>query len=202
MIHTSNPRAPGAGREAGFTMIEILVAIIIVSFGLLGVAGLLITGLQFTTSAQQRATATLLAYDMVDRIRANLDQTNMIEVGTGADNYNKPSSNPAGSGSPYLVPKPACVGETAAPSGVCSISDMASQDLYEWQIMVGQRLGSGVGIVCRDSSNLPGRYDGSTVTHQCDGLGPRFAIKIYWLDDRSSVANSGKFSVFQSTFIP
>lgn len=59
--------------HAGFTLIEVLVSIVIVSFGLLGVAGLLSTGLRSTQGSLQRTQASLLAYDMADRMRMNRD---------------------------------------------------------------------------------------------------------------------------------
>jgi type IV pilus assembly protein PilV len=192
--------------EAGFTLIEVMVAIVILSFGMLGVAALMVTGIQFTHSAQQRTIATQLAYDMIDRMRSN--QADWSMSGGNADagiNYNLPSSDPNAAGSPYLIQKPACVGYTAASAG-CSTTDMASQDAYEWQQAIKTRLGNGVGVVCRDNSNLPGTYSGGAITHQCNGVGPKYAIKIYWLDDRSSDdstvnPNSG-YRVFMTTFIP
>lgn len=60
-------------KVAGFTLIEVLVSIVIVSFGLLGVAGLLSTGLKSTQGSLQRTQASLLAYDMADRMRMNRD---------------------------------------------------------------------------------------------------------------------------------
>lgn len=57
--------------HTGFTLIEVLVSIVIVSFGLLGVAGLLSTGLKSTQGSLQRTQASLLAYDMADRMRMN-----------------------------------------------------------------------------------------------------------------------------------
>lgn len=57
--------------QSGFTLIEVLVSIVIVSFGLLGVAGLLSTGLKSTQGSLQRTQASLLAYDMADRMRMN-----------------------------------------------------------------------------------------------------------------------------------
>lgn len=57
--------------HSGFTLIEVLVSIVIVSFGLLGVAGLLSTGLKSTQGSLQRTQASLLAYDMADRMRMN-----------------------------------------------------------------------------------------------------------------------------------
>lgn len=57
--------------QAGLSLIEVLVAIVIISFGLLGVAALQITGLKNNQSAFYRSTATVLAYDMLDRMRAN-----------------------------------------------------------------------------------------------------------------------------------
>lgn len=185
----------------GFTMIEVLVAIVIVSFGLLGVAGLMVTGIQYTHSAQQRAVATQLAYDMIDRIRSNQMAQNLPDQTTGGS-YHRPAPSVTSTGNPYSVSNAACVGATASPTGNCLPGNMADQDAFEWQQAIAQRLGGGVGIVCRDSSNSPGTYNGTTITANCDGRGPRYAIKIYWLDDRASESTSGKYTAFHSTFIP
>jgi type IV pilus assembly protein PilV len=58
-------------REGGFTLIEILVAIVILSVGLLGLAGLQANGLQANHGAYLRSQASILAYDMIDAMRAN-----------------------------------------------------------------------------------------------------------------------------------
>ena len=57
--------------EQGFSLIEILVSIVIICFGLLGVAGLLTTGLKNTHSSQYRTQASFMAYDMAERMRQN-----------------------------------------------------------------------------------------------------------------------------------
>jgi type IV pilus assembly protein PilV len=58
-------------RSRGFTLIEILVALIVLSVGLLGVAALQLSSLRANTSASFRSQATFLAYDIADRMRAN-----------------------------------------------------------------------------------------------------------------------------------
>lgn len=58
-------------RAGGFTFIEALVALVVLSIGLLGIAALQLTSLRTNHSASLRSQATLLAYDMVDRMRAN-----------------------------------------------------------------------------------------------------------------------------------
>ena len=57
----------------GVTLIEILVSVIILAFGLLGLAGLQSVGLRNNTSAIYRTQATYLAQDIVDRMRVNRD---------------------------------------------------------------------------------------------------------------------------------
>ena len=61
----------GFNRQRGFMLIEVLITVIVVSLGLLGLAGLQATGLRHNTSSYLRSQATFLAYDMADRIRAN-----------------------------------------------------------------------------------------------------------------------------------
>jgi len=55
----------------GLTLVEILIALLILSVGLLGLAGLQTMSLKFNTSAYYRTQATQLAYDFADRMRAN-----------------------------------------------------------------------------------------------------------------------------------
>lgn len=52
-------------------MLEVLVAIVVLSIGLLGLAGLMASSLKNSHSAYQRTQATWLAYDALDRMRAN-----------------------------------------------------------------------------------------------------------------------------------
>ena len=57
--------------STGFTLLEILIAMLIISIGLLGVATLQIRGQQFNQVSYFRTQATFLAYDLMDRIRIN-----------------------------------------------------------------------------------------------------------------------------------
>jgi len=58
-------------RGRGFSLIEVLVALLVLSIGLLGLAALQVQGLRFNHDALVRTQATNLAYDIVDRMRAN-----------------------------------------------------------------------------------------------------------------------------------
>lgn len=62
-----NMRTP----QQGATLIEVLVAIIVLSIGLLGMAGLQAASVQSNYSAYYRSQATILASDIADRMRAN-----------------------------------------------------------------------------------------------------------------------------------
>ncbi len=60
--------------QQGFTLIEVMVSIIILAIGLLGMAGLQTITLKNGQSAYMRSQATILAYDIMDRMRINRDQ--------------------------------------------------------------------------------------------------------------------------------
>lgn len=57
--------------ESGFTLVEILVTVVLISVGLLGIAALQLASLQSNKEAYVRAQASVLASDILDRMRAN-----------------------------------------------------------------------------------------------------------------------------------
>ncbi|MFZ5594348.1 MAG: type IV pilus modification protein PilV [Pseudomonadota bacterium] len=124
-------RVPCKSHKAkGFTMIEVLVAIVVLSIGLLGLAGLQATGLRNNQSAYLRTIATQQAYDMADRIRANPN-------GVLAGQYDNISTAiPA-------TPPADCVTHS------CTASDMAAYDAYAWKTATANLLPSGKSAVSR-----------------------------------------------------
>lgn len=61
--------APGGVYQRGFTLLEVLIALVVLAVGMLGIAALQARGMQYNTDAYARTQATILAYDMIDRMR-------------------------------------------------------------------------------------------------------------------------------------
>jgi type IV pilus assembly protein PilV len=65
--------ALGKRRSSGFSMIEVLVTLVLISIGVLGMVALQARTIQYTQDAVQRNTAAMLANDLVELIRAMPD---------------------------------------------------------------------------------------------------------------------------------
>ena len=70
--------------QRGVSLVEALVALIVMSIGMLGIAGLYIESVKANRSALLRTQAVALAYDMADRIRANRLAGNTYALALGA----------------------------------------------------------------------------------------------------------------------
>lgn len=81
-------RAPArrVGRHGGFSLIEVLIAVLILGIGLLGVASLQVVGLQNNQGAYVQSQATTLAYQITDAMRANRQSaiSGAYNIGMGA----------------------------------------------------------------------------------------------------------------------
>jgi len=73
---------PPSFKEKGFSLIEVLVTIVIISFGILGVAGMLLRSIESGTMSINRTIAVWQANEMADRIRANLGGLRTGEYGS------------------------------------------------------------------------------------------------------------------------
>lgn len=69
------------GRAAGFTLVEALVALVVLSIGMLGIAALYMETLRASRSALYRTEAVTMAADLADRIRANRNPANAYTGG-------------------------------------------------------------------------------------------------------------------------
>ncbi|MFW9082623.1 type IV pilus modification protein PilV [Pseudomonas sp. P2757] len=64
-------RAGSKSAQEGMTLIEVLVALLILTVGILGAAAVQLNALKYTDSSRMTSQASFIAYDMMDRIRAN-----------------------------------------------------------------------------------------------------------------------------------
>ena len=80
----SRPAFRSPRRMAGFNLIEVMIAVVLLSLGLLGMALLQSTALRAGQSANERTTATVLTYQLLDMVRANRDQAAQYNLITAA----------------------------------------------------------------------------------------------------------------------
>jgi type IV pilus assembly protein PilV len=178
--------------QGGFTLIEVLIAVVIAAIGLLGVAALQLSTLKSTDGSRYRSLAIQLTGDMADRLRANTGGS--IQGAVINQGYNRPRTAPGDTA--YNTPTAACR------STGCQPGDMAMDDLANWQRRITASLPGGIGVVCIDSGTLGApRFDGTTLDPRCDNLGVAYAVKILWLDDRSESARASNTADAYSAFV-
>ena len=103
----------------GFTLMEVLVALAVLSIGLLGMAGMQLFSMKSSHNAYLQSQASYFAYDLIDKMQANP---------VGFDNGNYDSSYSSIPGSP-----PNCQTTTAT----CSPTQLASFELAQWKCSLG-----------------------------------------------------------------
>lgn len=79
-------------KQGGFSLIETLVTLVILAFGLLGLAGLHTVSIKNNQASQMRAQATMYGYDIIDRMRSNCGVAH-----AGSYNISLTASTPSGS---------------------------------------------------------------------------------------------------------
>jgi type IV pilus assembly protein PilV len=123
-----------------------------------------VVGIANNQSATLRTIATLQAYDLADRMRANLS-------GVNAGNY----KNVAAADNACRA---AHSNDAHNPPAICTAAQLAQDDLWDWNQANGQLLHVGSGTVCIDSTP----DDGTPGAPACDPSGTAYAVKLWWND--------------------
>jgi type IV pilus assembly protein PilV len=171
-------------KSAGFSLIEVLVSIIILSFGLLGMVGLQAAALQSNRDARLQSVAGTLARELAEMMRGN----NLVAI------------LPAGAANPYmgnftspLTPATAnyCL-NTATGTAVCANNTAVAQaQMTEWLSRVDDALPGAQVSVCVDGSpyNAQGLPQWTCVAGA--GVRPNTYIKIGWTRNSTNRSATG-----------
>ena len=152
---TGSRRAAARRGSRGFTLVEVLIALVIMSIGMLGIAGLYLHGIQAGRTSVFRHHAITLAGDIADRIRANP----MAGV-----NYQAAGQDFG------------CVDGTVN----CTATQMAQTDIAVWDAQAANILPAGqVGIVYTNVANAPDTYQITITWSEANALAtPTYAVTI------------------------
>lgn len=144
----------------GFSLLEILVVMVVVSVGLLGYASLQLNGISQTQAALFRSQAANSTHDMADRLRAN-------PTGSFLGGYRTAET--------AKLAKPDC-------TLGCIPFDLAVSDLKNWQTILSQHLPLAAGVIsCVDIDGADANPCSADSIHN---------IVVSWDDNKDGVANT------------
>ena len=109
-------------RQKGFTLVEVLVALVVMSVGMLGIAALYLEGIRAGRTSLYRTAAVNLASDMADRIRANRN-----------------------AGPAYAGTGPGADGDCVNGAVDCTPEQLADDDWLDWSTQLDSQLPEGAG---------------------------------------------------------
>jgi type IV pilus assembly protein PilV len=145
-----------AHRFAGFSLLELTVAMAVFSMGMGGFSLILLASMQGTAEARYQTAAALHAESLAEMIVLNSD---------AVGHYVNPVAPPPGD----------CLGAGAD----CGPDAIAAAYLDAWGKGIGADLPEGTGLVCLDSNP----EDGTAATPACDGGGGP-VVKVFWQEPR------------------
>jgi len=145
----------------GFTLPEVLVALVVLALGVLGAGAMQLTAQRVRLESQWLTSSSRLAADFAGRLRANAAQADAVYAGFDYDTQREP------------VPDPSF----ACGTSPCDSAQLAQADLAELKQQVAQALPSGRVRICRDRH----MWQGGRLRWACDGgAGASLVIKIGW----------------------
>ena len=184
---SSSQSAAGRPKRAqtGFSLVEVLVSIVVLSFGMLGIVGVQAFALQSNREARLQSHAVNLARELAEMMRGN----NQIGIKSAA------ADNPylLAATSPLAVATPSyCLRVGNAATGCTATKDVASAEMTDWLARVDSELPGARVTVCFDSQP----YDANgmpqwTCTPGVAGTDEVVVIKMGWTRQSTDRSKTG-----------
>lgn len=159
----------------GFTLVEVLVAIVILSIGILGAVGMQVSAIRMNKEVRFQAVVVTMAKELAEKMRGNKDLailTTACATSPCALNTN-----------PYLLNATLTTTNVTAPNGFncatgsCTVAQMAEWDSYDWRLRMVNAVPSPRIVVCMDADP----YDaGGIPKWACSNTGTVAVMKIAW----------------------
>jgi|GEM_PF-4101198 len=149
----------------GFSLIEVMLAILVIGVAGLGAAALSLSGLRESHTSNYRAIAVELASDFVERLKTNPKALTTDYLPAGWEKFTPDKGNPA----------PACY---TIDEG-CEPSVRAQNDLREWASALNDRLPGGTAVFCRSANPSEGTPDAPGCDKDLTSVNP-LVLKFWW----------------------
>lgn len=158
-------------RQAGFSMTEVLISVLVLAVGVIGAAGMQLTALRTSQQSAFQTTALQLASEMADEMRANDSQMKLTDKNNPFLDLDYQSTSEDGA----AAPGKSCYVDK------CDGAELAAFNISEWKKKIKSSLPAGRARICRDSSP----WDASTKALSWDctagsGNSGSLVIKIGW----------------------
>ena len=165
-------------REKGFTLIEVLVSLLVLSIGLFGILAIIINSLKMNSSSVYRTIAAQQAYAMAETLRANPTALGTISP-AAAVAFSTPGVTPSYTSS--------CLQTAGCTRGTNATNGFVQMSLQMWQDQLAALLPQGTGTICQDSTPA----DGTPANWQCDGAANApYVVKICWNESRIAASTT------------
>jgi type IV pilus assembly protein PilV len=167
--------------QSGFSLVEVLVALVVLSVGMLGIAVMFVQSVRSSRTAILRTQAVNLVSDMADRVRANANAQNAYDT----DEYG---------GDPEVQ---SCAPDSDVRTGVnCDVEELAEDDLARWQKAVRLALPA-----LRDG---PAQAEVHYFAPAAEGQPERYQIRVAWREpneNRKAAPNADQLYSYESDVV-
>jgi type IV pilus assembly protein PilV len=165
----NRPVADVASRSAGFSLVEVLISIVILSIGLLGLVGLQAAALQGNRDARLQSAAVSLARELAEMMRGNKD----VGLLTTGNPYLVDTSSP-------LTPTTASYCLSVGGTACTGTTNIANAQMTEWLSRVDSELPGAKVVVCLDAQPFDTTTGLPQWTCTTAGAGLTTVVKIGW----------------------
>lgn len=155
--------------EGGFSLLEVLISIIVLSIGLLGAVGMLMAAVRSTNESGSFTAAVNLVRELSEKARINKN----VAARNSPENGYVVADWTSGDALPGTGADTACLGDTAS----CKQAELAAWDIRTWLARVDATLPDARVAVCFDDN--PPREDGSH-DWACSKTGRNLVVKLGW----------------------